>query len=153
MTRSWFISLFLSFGIIADQLLKATLSHLEITQQELPIKLLGFIELAPKMLGGLYLDIIGHWGNVFIVSVCVLISLYWLFLDIFKTSQFGHRGPAVLLTGSLSNLFDLLTNERTIETIMLRLLNYQIYFSFADFFILLGLLLTLSTLIKQEKQV
>ncbi|GAB4012066.1 MAG: hypothetical protein Fur0010_07500 [Bdellovibrio sp.] len=137
-------------GIIADQLMKATLTHLMATQQDSGFQF-GLLKFQIILEGGLFISLLGYWGNFLSSLILIFLSLYFLYRDVFTKTIAGHVGPAVLLTGSLSNFFDLLTNERYIETVILEILNSKLLFSLADIFVLLGLLLIFMKLIKLKR--
>lgn len=148
MSRAWFISVFLSTSIIVDQMTKGTMAQLNITDpNNLPFKW-SFLEFNLYTEGGLYWHSLGHLVHTVLYTLISLIMFYVLIRIIFYKSHFSYVGSTMVLSGALSNLFDLLSNESTLKFV--KIASTNVASSLADVCIMCGLVILFFKMISDK---
>lgn len=144
MSKSWFTSLFLSTGIIVDQMLKGSLA--QITNSGYSETQVATFFLSLKLSQTSPLDSIVMISNT-IISIFYFLAILLvgkLYVTAFRTNQMGALiGLVILLTGLLSNFFDRSVAGHAFNCFLFKLNSTYFSFSLADLFLPIGLSLFL----------
>jgi len=141
MSKSWFTSLFLSAGIIVDQMMKGSLAQITnsgYSEQQAPNFFLSLrlTEHSP-------LDSISFLSNL-IISILYFLCIAWvgkLYVSAFRKNEMGSLvGTVILITGLLCNFFDRSVAGHAFNCFLLKMNSIYLTFSIADIYIPVGLI-------------
>ena len=140
MSKSWFTSLFLSAGIIVDQMMKGSLAQItnsEYSEQQAPRFFLSL-----KLTEHSLLDSVPLLSNL-VISILYFLCIVWvgkLYVTAFRKNQMGPLvGMVILLTGLLCNFFDRSVAGHAFSCFLLKMNLIYLSFSIADIYIPVGI--------------
>lgn len=150
-----YITIIAFFSFWIDQLIKY-LVYKNITDVTI---IPNFLSLIYKENSGAAFSILS--GNRIVIIMISIILILFLFNELFKSYKLNKRvscieviSYGILFGGILGNLFDRVYRGYVIDYVSIKTLNYYFpIFNFADVLIIIGVILLLIHMIKEEKKI